>query len=65
MTKEEAFKKYLEILKETNEKSDIVMKQAMKEGRWLPGLDSNRHLFDEIDAEGKRKLRELVAQIDE
>lgn len=65
MTEKEAFEKYLEILHEATEKSDRAIKKAKQEGRWLPGLDSNRHLFDEIDAERDRKILEVIAQIDE
>ncbi len=65
VTNDEAKKEIDKIFDDIIKKGDIIIKQAKQEGRWLPGLDSNRHLFDEIDAERDRRILEVIAQIDE
>ncbi len=65
MTKEEAKKEYIKIIDEANQKCDEIEKEAKKKGLWSPGLDSNNHLFREVDEEALRKIKELKAQVDE
>lgn len=65
MTKEQADKEAEKIFKEVAKKSIEAVKKAKAEGRWLPGLDSNKEIFDSIDKEAKEKLRLLAEMIDE
>ena len=60
MNKEEANKKAKEIFEDWQEKKKKVEKEAKENGTWQnEGLDSNNHLFKEIDAEAKEKLEKL------
>ena len=42
-----------------------IIEKAKKEGKWLPGLDSNEHLFKELKDETKAKLALINSMIDE
>lgn len=65
MTKEQADKEAEKIFKEANKKYDEAERKAKAEGRWLPGLDSNRAIYEPIDREAKEKLRLLAEMIDD
>lgn len=65
MKKVEADKIAMQIIKEWNDKADEIIKQAQADGIWKSGLDTNRDLFKELDAEYKQKLKDLAAQIDD
>ena len=43
---------------------ELEIKEAQKNGTWAPGLDSNRHLFKEVDNEARKQLEELAKKID-
>ena len=65
MTKEEAKIEFYKILDEQNEKKDIIIAEAKKNGTWLMGLDSNNYLFVDVENETKEKIRLLVNRIEE
>lgn len=65
MTKEVVKLEFYKILDELNEKKDIIIAEAKKNGTWLMGLDSNNYLFVDVDNEAKEKIRLLINQIDE
>lgn len=60
MNKEEANKKAKNVFEEWQNKKKEIEKEAKQNGTWSNvGLDSNNHLFKEIDEEAKKKLEEL------
>ncbi len=65
MTKEQAQKEYLELLKWYVDEEDKIVERAEAEGRWRKGLDSNRELFVELKAELREKVEKLKSMIDE
>ncbi len=65
MTKEQAYNEAKKVFEEDARKSKEIIEKAKKEGKWLPGLDSNRHLFKELRAETKAKLELINSMIDE
>ena len=65
MTKEEVKIEFYKILDEQNEKKDIIIAEAKKNGTWLMGLDSNNYLFVDVENETKEKIRLLVYRIEE
>lgn len=65
MTKEEAQKEYLELLKWYVDEEDKIVERAKVEGRWRMGLDSNKDLFVELKAELQRKINALKSMVDE
>ena len=65
MTKEQAQKEYLELLKWYVDEEDKIVERAKAEGRWRMGLDSNKDLFVELKAELQRKINALKSMVDE
>lgn len=65
MNREQANKEAEKIFHEANKKADEIMEEAKKNGTWQMGLDSNNHLFKELDDETKKKLQLLKSMIDE
>lgn len=65
MTKEEAKKEYMKLLAEKSIAVEKIIQAAKKQGRWEPGLDSNRDLFKGIDMEFNEKISRLFEMIDE
>ena len=65
MTKEVVKLEFYKILDELNEKKDIIIAEAKKNGTWLMGLDSNNYLFVDVENETKEKIRLLVNRIEE
>lgn len=65
MKESEAKKIFWQLIRERNAKAAEIIKQAEADGTWRGGLDANKHLFKELDAECDRKIRDLAAQIDD
>lgn len=66
MNKSEANKEAKKIYDKWRKGKETIENQAKKDGTWQSvGLDSNNHLFKEIDKEAKEKLKLLESMIDE
>lgn len=65
MTREEVNKKAHEIFIRATKECREIEKNAIKDGRWKPGLDGNRDLFREVDERALAELKAIKAQIDE
>lgn len=66
MNKEEANKKAKAIFEDWHKKKKQIEKEAKENGKWQNGgLDSNNHLFKEIDVEAKDILEKLSSFIKE
>lgn len=65
MNREQIQAEYLRLLSETCKQEDEIMKRAIANGTWMPGLDSNRELFLELDREFQIKIEELKKKLDE
>lgn len=65
MNREQANSEAEKIFKERNLKATEIIKKAKEDGTWQMGLDSNNHLFDDLNIETKLKLKELASKIDE
>lgn len=66
MTRAEAKKEAKKVFDWWQEKHDQIVKEAKQNGTWKGfGLDTNRHLFAELDGEAKRRLERIKEQIDE
>ena len=64
MTKEQAKKEVLSIMRDFSEKCEVTEKEAKKNGTWLMGLDSNKGLFKEAEKEAKEKLKLLASKVE-
>ena len=49
-----------EVFAELEDKRQQIIKKAKAEGLWSMGLDSNKELFAEVEAEARKKLTELA-----
>ena len=65
MNKKQADKEAEKIFREHNKKADEIIMNAKENGTWQMGLDSNNHLFKQLDKETKAKLQKLAEMIDE
>ncbi len=66
MNREEANKEAKKIYDKWLQAKEEIEKEARKQGFWQNiGLDTNNHLFKEIDKEAKDKLKLLATMIDE
>ena len=66
MNREEANRKAKKIYDEWKKAKEGIEKKAKENGTWKSvGLDSNNHLFKEVDDEAKEKIKKLEAMIDE
>ena len=66
MNKVEANKKAKEVFDEWIEEKEAIEKKAKADGTWNKvGLDSNNHLFKEVDKKAKEKLDKIKSMIDE
>lgn len=65
MNKKQASIEAEKIFKEHNKKSDEIVKKAKENGEWQMGLDSNNHLFDDLNKETREKLEKLRLMIEE
>lgn len=52
---------FYQLISEWNDMEDQVIKRLKEEGKWAPGLDSNRNVpeLKSIDEEYKRKIKQL------
>ena len=64
MTKEQARKEVVSIMRDFSEKCDLIEKEAKRDGIWQMGLDSNRGLLKTVEKEAKEKLKCLAAKIE-
>ena len=62
MNREQAQKEYLELLNKKLDEEEKIIESAKRKGVWREGLDSNRELFAELDAEYAKKIEELKAR---
>ena len=63
MNKDEAKKEAIKIFEQWREQREQAEREARENGLWeTAGLDSNNHLFKEIDADAKKKLNELASK---
>lgn len=66
MNKEDANKEARKVFEQWQKKKHRIEKEAKENGTWnKDGIDSNNHLFKEIDAEAKAKLKSIASLIDE
>lgn len=65
MTKEEIRKEFFKILNEYTIEADRIAKEAKENGKWLPGLDSNKGLFKDLQAKTNEKIEYLRSQMSE
>ncbi len=66
MNKAEANKEAEKIYDQWCKDQDEIKRKAQENGTWSKyGLDSNNHLFKELNNEVKEKLKALAAMIDE
>ena len=63
MTYEEGRIEFNKLIRAYNAKIEDITSRAKQEGRWRPGLDSNRNLFTEVNEKYRRLHAELVAQV--
>ena len=64
MTKAEANEEARKLAEWYNQEAARIVQEAKANGTWLPGLDTNRHLFEELKAETRRRLEHIRSQID-
>ena len=66
MNKAEANKEAKKIYDKWNREKDRIEKEAKKEGKWNDtGLDSNNHLFEELNKKTKEQLQLLKTMVDD
>ena len=66
MNRKEANKEAKKIYDKWKKDKEAIEEKAKKEGIWqTKGLDSNNHLFKEVDKEAKKKIQLLETMIDE
>lgn len=66
MTKDEAYPLVMQIINEWTIEKDQIATEARSNGTWVYGvLGGNDYLFKECEAKHRRRIEELVAQIDE
>ena len=66
MNREEANKEAKKVYDKWKKDKEAIEEKAKKEGTWqIKGLDSNNHLFKELDDEAKKKIQLLSSMIDE
>lgn len=59
MNREQAQAEYLDLLNKKLDEEERIVEDAKQKGIWRDGLDSNRELFTELDAEFAKKIEEL------
>ena len=66
MNRTEANNKAKAVFEEWKKEKEAIEAKAKEDGSWNSlGLDSNNHLFKEVDDKAKKKLAEIKAMIDE
>ena len=63
MNREQGQAEYLELLNKKLDEEKKIIEDAKQKGIWRDGLDSNRDLFTELDAEFARKIEKLKERI--
>lgn len=64
MNRMEANKEAKKIYDEWRKAKEEIEKKAKEDGKWNSvGLDSNNHLFKDIDREAKEKLEQLKTTV--
>ena len=53
---------YLELLSRKLDEEKNIIETAKRKGIWRAGLDSNRELFEDMDAEYAKKIEKLKAR---
>lgn len=61
MAEEEGHSEFLKLVDQCRAVKDAIMEKAIKDGKWRPGLDSNRELFSDVNKKSRRLHAELVA----
>lgn len=64
MTYEEGRIEFNKLICAYNVEVEDIVSRAKKEGKWRPGLDSNRDLFAEVKERYRRLHAELAAQVE-
>lgn len=64
MNREQIQAEYLNLLSEKCQQEDEIVKKAKENGTWMPGLDSNKELFSELDKDYNDKIEELKRKLD-
>ncbi len=59
MNKRQAQAEYLNLLNKKLDEEEKIIEDAKRKGIWKDGLDTNRELFKDSDAEFSRKIMEL------
>ena len=54
-----------EVFAELGKTEDEIIAKAKKEGKWAPGLDSNKELFEEAHKRAREKLAEIAKKLEE
>lgn len=62
MNSEQAQNEYLELLNKKLNEEEKIIESTKRKGIWRAGLDSNRELFTELDAEYAKKIEALKAR---
>ena len=63
MTKEEFYAKRLELLMQSIDAEQAIIRCAKRHGTWKMGLDSNRALFKTLEKAYRGKIAELERQV--
>lgn len=64
MNKEQIQAEYLKLLNKKIDDEEKIIEDAKKKGIWKEGLDSNRELFTELDAEFAKNVELLKSKLD-
>ena len=64
ISKEKAKEMFIQIIEEMGKEEDEIIAKAKEEGRWLPGLDSNNHLFKDVKKKYWKKVEELAKKVE-
>ena len=65
MTEEEGRVAFEELVSAYNVEEERIIAKAKREGKWRPGLDSNRDLFVDLKKIYRRLHMELVKKMDD
>ena len=63
MNREQAQAEYLDLLNRKLDEEKKIIEDAKQKRIWRDGLDSNRELFAELDAEFAKKIEELKERL--
>ena len=65
MNREQAQAEYLELLNKKVDEEKKIIEDAKRKGIWKDGLDSNRELFKELDAEFAQTIEKLKEKVND